>query len=769
MSEASAPSADQRPGEGRALVAGKEGAIAAAALEPRGAPGYGPSPQGEDTPLAVTLRQYIYMVMKRRWLILGVALLFSVLGGVQTLMKTPLYTATVRIQIEREAAKIVETGATTLSEQGSSDFLRTQYELLKSRALAERVVSALRLADDASFFKPRQASLINILTGSGKQETASAAALQKSAAGIVLQNVKVLPVPGSRLVDVAYVDPSPARAQQIANGYADAYIASNLDKRFEANAYAKTFLEDQIKQLKIRLEDSEKAVLDFAEREKMVEITDKASIAENNLAAANAAAGQLISERMKNEELSRQVNNVAAINLPQFLSNPVIEVLRGQRKALETEYQEKLESLKPGFPAMVQISRKIKEIDKQLAAEVKAIRDSLKAAYESSLSQENEMKARIETLKAEVLDLQKKGIQYNILKREADTNRGLYNSLLQRYKEVDIAGGVGTNNVFVVDRAALPGAPSEPNVPRSLMLSLAMGLGAGVGLALFLELFDDRVRAPEEIEQLCGLSTLGIIPRMESGERLDEALSDPRSPLAEAHRSLGTALQFSTSSGLPRSISVTSAGPGEGKSTTVLAIARHFARMGLKVLLVDADLRKPSLHTKLNLSNDVGLSNFLTGHSLPPEVLQKTDDPNLAFMASGPLPPNAADLLSGTRIFSLISQGSEVFDLILFDSPPLLGLADAQLLAGAVAANVFVVGAGGKREGHDPRGAPPAADGPDHADWRGPYQIRSKSCWLHLWLRLWLWLRLRLQRIRLLLWEPPRRRRSRRPQADFQA
>ena len=190
------------------------------------------------------------------------------------------------------------------------------------------------------------------------------------------------------------------------------------------------------------------------------------------------------------------------------------------------------------------------------------------------------MKARIETLKAEVLELQKKGIQYNILKREAETNRSLYNSLLQRYKEVDIAGGVGTNNVFVVDRASVPISPSEPNVPRSLMLSLVLGLGAGAALALFLELLDDRVRAPEEIEQLSGLSTLGVIPRIESQELFAEAIADPRSPVAEAYRSLATALQFSTDSGLPRSISVTSAGGGEGKSTTVIAIARHFAQMG---------------------------------------------------------------------------------------------------------------------------------------------------------------------------------------------
>jgi polysaccharide biosynthesis transport protein len=663
-----------------------------------GAYGYPGVQEGSD--LAAMVRQYLHLALKRKWLILSSALVFAALGGVRTALKTPLYVATVRVQIERESTKILEGGSTAPTETDyRNDFLRTQYQLLKSRAIAERVVSTLHLADDESLFRPHQVSLLGILTGPPQVELAPVAVRQEMAAAIVAGGTTISPVTGSRLVDISYVDTNPARAQNITNSYADAYIASNLDKRFEANAYAKTFLEDQIQQLKVRLEDSEKALLAFAEHEKMVEVTDKTSIAENNLAAANAALGQLISERMKNEQQWRQVDNASAINLPQLLSNSVIEVLRGQRKALETEYQEKLENFKPAFPAMIQISRKIKEVDRQLAAEVDTIRKSLKALYESSSLQEIEMKARIETLKAEVLDLQKKGIQHNILKREVDTNRGLYNNLLQRYKEVGIASGAGTNNIFVVERATMPGGPFEPNLPHSVMVSLALGLGLGAALALLLEMLDDRVRAPEEIEQLSKLTTLGVIPRLPAGEEMDEALKDPKSSLMEAYRSLGTALQFSTGSGLPRSIAVTSTGPGEGKSTTAVAIARYFAQMGLKVLIADADLRRPTLHTKLKCHNTCGLSNYLTGAALPPELVQKTDHPNLAFMPSGPLPPNAADLLSGTRIYSLISTGVEVFDLIIFDSPPVLNITDAQLLASAAAATVFVVGAGEKAKG----------------------------------------------------------------------
>ncbi|MFZ1110092.1 MAG: polysaccharide biosynthesis tyrosine autokinase [Rhodomicrobium sp.] len=649
--------------------------------------------------LAVTLRQYLYMVLKRKWLILSISFASATLGGLSAALTTPQYKATVRVQIEREAAKVVEGGTTSPTDAGGSDFLRTQFELLKSRAMAERVALKLRLADDNSFFQPRNSLSVLRSAFSSEKSVLPVEVRLDLAAGLIQSSLTVVPVTGSRLVDLSVKDPSPARAQQIANAYADAYIASNLDKRFEANAYAKTFLEDQVKQLKIRLEDSEKQLLEFAEKERIVEVTDKSSIAETNLATASGAVGQLIGERMKNEQMWRQVENAKAINLPQLLSNPVIEVLRGQRKALETEYQEKLENYKPSYPFMLQISSKIKEIDRQLASEVNTIRNSLKAAYDASLEQENGMKARIETLRSEVLDLQRKNIQNSVLKREVETNRGLYNNLLQRYKEVDVAGGVTTNNIFVVDRARSPRAPSEPNVPLSLLLSLAVGFAGGAGLALFLELLDDRIRTPEEVEQLSGLATLGVIPLIEGVDAVAGALRDPRSTLAEAYRSLATALQFSTEAGLPRSIVVTSAAPSEGKSTTVMAIAQCFAQIGLKVLIVDADLRKPSMHTKFGLSNAVGLSNYLIGSSLPPEIIQSTGERNLSFMASGPMPPNAADLLGGAKIPSLISVASEIFDLVIFDAPPLLTIADAQLLASAVEATVFVVGAGGRGKG----------------------------------------------------------------------
>lgn len=674
-----------------------EAAIAPRDLYPQN--GRYPASFDEGPDLAETVREYIRILTRRKWLVLSILGIVTTLGTLYALLSTPLYTSTVRLQIDRNVAKVVEDGNVTPVEGTDTEFLRTQYELLQSRNLAERVTSATSLVDDEDFLKAHGFSLLGAVTSlfksSPKSDDSNQAAVARRAVNRLKDNLAVRPVPGSRLVDLSYTDPSPPRAQRIAAAFAEAFIASTLDKRFEANSYAKVFLEDQLKQLKFRTEESEKTLIAFGEKEEILELTDKSSIVDNNLAAANAALGSLIAERIKNEQLWKQVEQAEGLELPQLLNNGVVDGLRTKRNELVTEYQEKLETFKPQYPAMIEISRRIAEIDRQLATEIKTIRMSLKAAYESSLNQENETKQRIDTLKAEALDLQKRSIQYNTLKREVETNRGLYNGLLQRYKEVNIAGGVGANNIFVVDKAQIPQSPTSPNILRALMLSIVLGLGAGIGAAIALEKLDDVIVSAEEVERLSGLSSLGIIPRSRSGA--EGELINPRSPLSEAYRSLCTSLQFTTEHGLPRSLAITSSGPGEGKSLTSVAIGQHFARMGLKVLLIDADLRNPSVHKKLQLDNSVGLSNYLTGACTPPEAFQKTDLANLAIMSSGPLPPNAADLLSGARLASLLSGSLEVFDFVIIDGPPMLGLADAVLLSSAAEATILVVGAGQAR------------------------------------------------------------------------
>jgi len=502
--------------QGRELPAASDDRVG---RNPSARAGRDPDFETESDPnLAATLRHYARLLYKRRYLILSILAIVGILGTVRTLMQTPLYTASVRLQIDQEALKVVNEGNVTPTEGAGTEFLRTQFELLKSTSLAERVVKLTGIANDPDIFAP-PAFTVRSLWGPhtesavvGKDEAWRIEAV----AGLLASRIAVRPVPGSRLVDVSYTDPSPDRAQQIASAYGEAFIAATLDKRFEANAFAKTFWEDQTQQLKIRQEDSENALLASAEKEHILVVQEKSSIAENNLAAANAALGTMIAERIKNEQLWTQVESANAIDMPQILTNSVIDTLLGKRKELTTEYQEKLETFEPNYPVMMQISNKIAEIDRQLAAEVDTIKNSFEAAYRSSLAQEANLKSRVEELK-----------------REVDTNRELYNSLLQRLKEVDVAGGVGANTVFIVEKAKRPGSPSSPLVLRAVLLSLILGLGAGIGVAYLLEILADVIGTGEEAERITGLPTLGLIPKFGDDVDPQSELENPRSERAE--------------------------------------------------------------------------------------------------------------------------------------------------------------------------------------------------------------------------------------------
>lgn len=654
-----------------------------------------PAPGGDDNGALSFLTELRRMFIKRRALILSITLATIGLGLVKTLLELPLYASAARLQIERNTVKVVEGGSTMPLETNDNEFMRTQYELLGSRAIIESAVASLQLGQDETFLKSRSRGLLSAIKAAIFDKTAGASAIDPArvAVQIVMDNRVIKPVPGSRMVDLSYKDPDPGRAQSIAAALADAFITYNVDRRYQANAFARSFLENQIAQIKIKLEAAEQAAIKFAEQEKIVVVTERASVAETNLASAYASLSSLTQERIKSEELWRQVEATEGINLPQFLSNQAIEGLRTKRSGLTTEYQQKLEIFKPGYPAMVQISNQIADIDRQLATEVKAIRASLKGAYEAALKQEQVTRARVDELKAELLDLQKRSVQYNLLKREVDTTRVLYDGLLHRFKEVDVAGGVGAQNVFIVDRPEHPAKPVSPILAQALLLATVIGLALAIGTAYTIEFLDDAVRSGAAVEQITGLPVLGLIPQPGPKSSVEAELSDSSSPISEAYRTLATTLQLSTDQGLPKALLVTSSSPAEGKSTTAVALARHYTMVGMKVLLVDADLRNPSLHKKLGTTNAVGLSNYLTGACTPPEAMQKTSMPGLAFMASGPLPPNAADLLGSPRLLSLITVGQEIFDCIIVDGPPVMGLADAQLLANVTTATALVVSA----------------------------------------------------------------------------
>ncbi len=422
-------------------------------------------------------------------------------------------------------------------------------------------------------------------------------------------------------------------------------------------------------------------------------ISTTGNLKASDLALINTKLAEVRNEKIRLEGLWKQAQNTKGFGLSQIMDNPTFQENRKLRAQLEAEYQQKLLLYKPAFPAMVALRAQIKELDAQAGEAANAIKLSIKAQFSAAKNEEAMLAQQMDATKADVLDQRNRSIKYNILQREVDTNRTLYDGLLQRYKEIGVAGGVGTNNISVIDQAQVPGSPSSPKLLFNLIVAVLAGTIVGAASAFGLEYLDDTFKSPEDIEMVLAMPVVGVIPRPAPGVSISEMLADARSAVSEAYTSLRTALQFSTSEGVPRTLLITSARPSEGKSTTCVSLARSFTQIGLKVLVIDADLRNPSLHREFKVGNDVGLSNYLAGAKLPEEVAQHTTITNLSFISSGPLSPNPAELLAGARFVSLLSLASETFDVVLVDGPPVMGLADAPLLASNIAGTLLVVAA----------------------------------------------------------------------------
>ncbi|MFC5577701.1 GumC family protein [Lysobacter niabensis] len=643
--------------------------------------------QDERDPDEIDLLQYWNVLRANLWLVAGVAGTVVALAIVMTLLATPVFRASSLLQIERESLQVVNVEGVMPTEQGyyGDDFYQTQYELLASNSLALRVVQDLNLTQDP-YFKP-------MLEGVGEKAPAAARQqeMQRTLADMLLGEVSIEPVRNSRLVRINVDSPDPKVAARVADAWSKAYIASNLERRFEASSYARKYLEERLAQLKGKLEDSEKALVSFATQEQIVSVGDgKPSLSAQNLSELNASLARAQDERIRAEAEWTQASQGEGAGLPQVTTNSLIQRLREERSKVQAEYQEKLRTFKPDYPDMQRLSGQIAEIDRQIAGEVANIRASIKARYDAAVAQEGLLDARIGGLKGDVLDLQSRSIQYNILQREAETNRQLYDGLLQRYKEIGVAGGVGANNIFVVDRAEVPADPYKPSLFRNLALGLLVGGMLGVLAAFARHYLDRTIHSPKALESLIQRPVLGMIPRLGGGMTPAQASVDLRSPFAEAYRSVRTALQFATAHGLPYSLLVSSAGPGEGKTTTAMELARNIAQLGKRVVVVDADLRNPSVHKLLGVSNSVGLSNVLAGASGVEGAVQATKDPNLSVITSGPLPPNPPELLAGDGLAALLESLRQHFDMVVLDGPPVLGLADAPLLGHRAEATLLV-------------------------------------------------------------------------------
>lgn len=667
--------------------------------DPADPDGVRPARQSGENSLDIA--QYWRLILKHKLLLIGSVLSAFVIGLAVTLLMTPIYTASTTLQIDREAARVFQTEESSGADAMifGEEFFQTQYGILRSRSLAERVSDSLGLASNDAFLRQM-----------GAEPPAAGAGLatrrKNAVVAVIFDNLNVSPVRGSRLVTISFDSPDPALSARIANAFGQNFIQSSLDRKYEASKYAREFLEERIESTRARLEEAERASVLYAVNQQIINLREgeagsgtTESLASNNLRALNDRLAQARAARVSAQEKWNQARSTDSNSLPEVLDNSTIQGLIERRAALESDYEQKSRLFQPGWPELVQLRAQIDELDRQISTVSGSVRNSLRYQYTVASNEERALQAQVDALKGEVLDLRDRSVQYNILQREVDTSRTLYDGLLQRYKEVGITGGVTTNNVSIVDEAQQPPAPSKPRMMVNLALALLVGLGFGVVAALLLEALDETLASPEDVESKLGVPVLGVIPLLAKEMSPKEALSDVRSPITEAYSSLRTALQFSTPDGAPRSLLVTSSRPSEGKSTTAYAAALSLARIGKRVLLIDGDLRNPSMHRAIGVENEIGMSSLLSDNAELEQVTHRTHQPGLDFVSCGPIPPNPAELWGGERARAVLDRVTSVYDHVIIDGPPVLGFADAPLLASAVVGTLFVVEAKGTRRG----------------------------------------------------------------------
>ncbi len=631
---------------------------------------------------------FLFRVLREwRLLILGAVALGLAAAVIVTLLTKPLYRTWVTLEVNPPTVEILdEKTRERATTPDLWDYIATQIGLLKSRSLAERVAQDLNLASNEQF------------VGTGRD----AATRLAMATNQVQGGLDVIPPKEGQLVRFSFTSDSPQMAAVVANGIAENFIGAALQRRFEASTYARNFLQQQIAKTRRELERTERALVAYAQAQGIIntggeETGDSegaGSLQGDSLVALNRALAEATARRVQAEGAYRQAQ--LAGGSAEVAENT--SGLRQARAAVEAEYQEKRTFMKPDHPEMLSLRSRIDELSRQIAAERSQVASgratSLLADYRAAVAAERSLEARVGQLKGSVLDLRGRTIQYNILQRELDTNRGLYDALLQRYKEVGVAGGIGTTPVSIVDRAQVPGAPYKPNLMLNLLIGLVAGLVAGIAAAVGLEILNDTIKTREDVRNKLGLACLGAIPKRRGKGTLVEDLNNPSSPVAEAYAAVLAALRFSTAHGAPKTLLVTSTRASEGKSSSALALAQNHARRGANVLLIDADLRRPAFKVG---SKARGLTKLLTneesidGHVLP------TDLENLSLLPCGPVPPNPADLLSTPRFRAIVKEASARYDTVIIDGPPILGLADASLLASASGYVMIVVEAGNTR------------------------------------------------------------------------
>lgn len=697
-------------------------------------------PSALDDDESVDLRVYWRVLAKRRWTILATLLAIFGVTLIATLKETPLYRAHAMLEIEKENPNILTVQELFQLEDVSDSYLVTQYKVLQSESLARRVISRLHL-DQLREFNPYApahpvphngvggASLLGLLTPYVPNARAEQAVLKRFE-----DDLSVDPVRQSRLVEIGFESRDPHLAAQIVNTLADGYIEQNLENRWDATQKATEWLSQQLDGLKIKLEKSEDELQRYAEQNGLLYLESDQGKTENivderlrqlqeELTAAQA-------DRYQKESLYRLVQAGDFGSLPGAVDNKLMQDLTFRLAEMDGQYAQLSATFNPDYPTLKALQDEIDSTRNTLDTERQRVAQKITDEYTAARRREALVEQAFQDQEKTANIAAARAVQYNILKREVDTNRQLYEGLLERMKEAGVSAGLKASNIRVVDQAVSPVKPVKPRVLLNLSLGFVLGLGGGIALAFLCEHLDNTLKTAEDVERYLLTPALAMIPSAASLNghrngvyglasgfaaghepkrksfagtnghgavlthkgwfRIDE-ISSQLAALPEAFRSLRTSVLLSTAERPPRTLLVTSAQPGEGKSTIATNLSISLAQLGHKVLLIDGDLRRPILYKVFQIRSVTGLVGYLTGGQDWRDVVVSTAVNGLDLIPSGPIPPNPAELLSSERLAALIGEAQQHYSIVLIDSPPLLSVADGRVLAGRVEGVVLVV------------------------------------------------------------------------------
>jgi len=665
--------------------------------------------------------EYIRILIKRKWLVAAcLGTIFSVVA-IATLRMTPVYEAGGTIEINKPDASLNFQNSTTFSlDYFDPTELETEIKILQSDLLALQVVRELNLDRRPEFGGGIAPSSSLELAPDPMQVDPSRAS---AALGGFRSSLRVALVPNSRIIEVHYRSSDPQMAANVVNTLMTTYVENNFKARFESTMQASGWLEKQLVDMQMKVETSQEKLVRYQKEHEILGIDEKQNIITSKLDELNKALTAAESERMDREALYRMVESgdldaiagsaggTTEAGSSQSASQ-LLESLRSKQADIKIQAADLSTQFGPSYPKLAQLNNQLKEVDSQLQAEMKKVGAKVRAQYMTALQRENMLRDALEKQKQEANKLNESAITYNLLKRESETYRQLYEGLLTKLKEAGVTAGLKSNNFRIVDGARPPSAPIEPNVPRNLLFALVLGSATGIGLAFLLEGLDSTIRTTEQAQMISGLASLGMIPLGSKSaregpnpKRLVIASSNeavelitqvrPQSQMAESYRALRTSLLLSNLGSPPKVIMVTSALPQEGKTTTSINCAVVLAQKGVRVLLIDADLRRPSIHKTLGMGPRSGLSNVLTGSTTIEQAITRTAIlPNLFVLPAGTPPPNPAELLASANMKDVLAKLCEQYDHIVVDTPPSLSVTDAVVLSPRADAVVLVIRSG---------------------------------------------------------------------------